>query len=197
MDNSDTISFPKSPFTDVIVRENGLNKHGFTAWVLYPGMESGAENTWWGGRGKRSRPHEGVDLRFYRGTDDNVFSVDAGAKIPVMYDGVVAKIIEDFLGETVIIEHKFPKTGEDIFLSLYGHTSPINELVTGQSVKAGEIIATMAPSRGAKAPMPHLHLSLAWSRKSISYNTLDWKTIGNPDIVSLIDPWPIIGASER
>jgi hypothetical protein len=84
-----------------------------------------------------------------------------------------------------------------IFLTLYGHTSPVNEPVTGQSVKAGEIIAAMAPSRGAKLPMPHLHLSLAWSRKSISYNTLDWTTIGNPDIVSLIDPWPIIGASER
>jgi murein DD-endopeptidase MepM/ murein hydrolase activator NlpD len=197
MNSTNTIYFPKSSFTEVFVRENSLDKQGFSTWFFYPGMEFGAQETWWGDRGKRARPHEGVDLLFYRGTNDNVFSFGAGARIPVMYDGVVVKVIEDFLGKTVIIEHRFPTTGEDVFLTLYGHTSPVDEIVTGQDVKAGEIIATLALSWRAKAPIPHLHLSLAWGRKSIPYDILDWTTICYPDTVSLIDPRPVIAPFQK
>ena len=55
MDNTDTISFPKSPFTDVFVRENSLDKQGFSAWFFYPGMEFGAQDTWWGAKVKTGK----------------------------------------------------------------------------------------------------------------------------------------------
>ena len=55
MNNTNTIYFPKSFFTDDFVKENGLDKHGFTAWFLYPGMEFGAQETWWGDKRKRGK----------------------------------------------------------------------------------------------------------------------------------------------
>jgi murein DD-endopeptidase MepM/ murein hydrolase activator NlpD len=192
MDNTDTISFPKSSFTDVFVRENNLDKQGFSAWFFYNGMEFGAQDAWWGDRGKRVRPHEGIDLCFYRGVADNVFHIDERTKIPAMYDGIVVKIIDDFIGKTIVMKHSFPEIGEGTFLTLYGHTNPGDGLGRGRSVKADEIIATLAAAGGPKAPLPHLHMTLAWSPEPIPYDTLDWTTIGNPDIVQLVDPLRII-----
>jgi murein DD-endopeptidase MepM/ murein hydrolase activator NlpD len=197
MDNTDIISFPESSFTDVFVRENGLDKHGFMAWVFYPGMEFGAQDAWWGDKGTRIRPHEGIDLCFYRGVADNVFHIDERAKIPAMYDGIVVKIIDDFIGKTIIMRHSFPAIGEGTFLTMYGHTNPGESLETGRSVKMGEIIATLAVPRGANAPLPHLHLTLIWSPEPIAYNMLDWTTIGNSEVAQLVDPLHVIGLAEK
>ena len=197
MDNTDTISFPKSPFTNVFVRENNLDRRGFVAWFLYPGMEFGAQETWWGGRGRRAKPHEGIDLCFYRGAANNVFHVDKRAKIPAMYDGIIVKVIGDFIGETIIMKHSFPDIGEGTFLTLYGHTSPGESIDIGRSVRAGEIIATLATPRGSKTLQPHLHLTLAWSTKPVSLDNLDWTNISNPDIVQLVDPLEAIGLSRE
>jgi murein DD-endopeptidase MepM/ murein hydrolase activator NlpD len=196
MDNTDTISFPKSPFTDVFIRENCLDDRGFTAWFFYPGMEFGAWGTWWGDRGKRTRPHEGIDLCFYRGTANSISHIDDRVKIPAIYDGVVVKITGDFLGKTIILKHTFSNVSGGIFLTIYGHTNPREGFEAGQRVKAGEIMATLAATGGSKAPLPHLHLTLAWSTEPIPYDILDWTTIGNPDIVQLTDPLQVIGVSE-
>jgi murein DD-endopeptidase MepM/ murein hydrolase activator NlpD len=149
MDNTDTISFPKSPFTDVFVRENNLDRRGFTAWFFYPGMEFGAQGVWWGNRGIRTRPHEGIDFCFYRGASDSILHIDDRAKIPAMYDGIVARIIGDFLGKTIILKHTFPDVSTGTFLTIYGHTNPGEGLEAGQSVKADEVIATLAAFDGS------------------------------------------------
>jgi len=142
---------------------------------------------------KRARPHEGIDLCFYRGVADNIFQIDERATVPAMYDGIVVKIIDDFIGKTIIMKHSFPDIDEGIFLTLYGHTVPAKDLAMGKSMKADEIIATLAPFKGLTAPVPHLHLTLARSPGSIFLDTLDWTNIGNPDIVHLIDPSQIVG----
>jgi murein DD-endopeptidase MepM/ murein hydrolase activator NlpD len=197
MDNTGIISFPKSPFTDVLVKKNNLDKRGFATWFFYPGMEFGAQDTWWGDRGKRARPHEGIDLCFYRGTADSIFHIDEKTKIPAMYDSIVVKIIDDFIGKTIIMKHSFPEIGKGTFLTLYGHTNPTKSLAAGQSVKAGEIIATLATPRGSKGLVPHLHLTLARIPEAIPPDMLDWTTIGNSDIVRLVDPLQVIGLSEK
>jgi len=188
-------SFPNSNFSDSFSKANGLNRYGFMEWVFYPGMEFGARNTWWRGHAKRATPHEGIDLRFYQGINKNVFTIDNGAKIPAMYHGVVVKIIDDFIGRTIIIENRFPDIDEGIYFTFYGHTNPVEGLGTGQIVKASEIIAIVAHSKGEASPPPHLHLSLAWSYKPVPYDILDWTTINNPNIVRLVDPRTIIGTS--
>jgi murein DD-endopeptidase MepM/ murein hydrolase activator NlpD len=197
MDNTDTISFPKSPFTDVFVRENNLDKRGFSSWFLYPGMEFGAQETWWGNKGTRIRPHEGIDLCFCRGTADKMFRIDESVKIPVMYDGIVVNIIDDFIGKTIIMEHSFPDISEGTFLTLYGHTNPAEGLKRGRSLNAGGIIATLATPRGSKGLLPHLHLTLAWQRETIPHDMLNWTNISNPDIVRLVDPLQAINLSKK
>jgi murein DD-endopeptidase MepM/ murein hydrolase activator NlpD len=197
MDYTGIISFPKSPFTDVLVKKNNLDKQGFSTWFFYPGMEFGAQETWWGDRGKRARPHEGIDLCFYRGAADNVFHIDERTKIPAMYNGIVVKVIDDFIGKTIIMKHSFPEIGEGTFLTLYGHTNPEQGLEVGQSVKSGEVIATLATPRGSKGLAPHLHLTLARIPEVIPPDMLDWTTIGNSDIVRLVDPLQVIGLSEK
>jgi murein DD-endopeptidase MepM/ murein hydrolase activator NlpD len=197
MDNTGTVFFPKSSFAEVFVRENILDKQGFSTWFFYPGMEFGAQDTWWGAKVKRARPHEGIDLCFYRGVKDNIFHIDERAKIPAMYDGIVVKIIDDFIGKTIIMRHSFPEIGEGTFLTMYGHTNPGESLETDRSVKMGEIIATLAVPRGANAPLPHLHLTFAWNPGKIPYDVLDWTTIVNPGIARLVDPLQVIGFSEK
>jgi murein DD-endopeptidase MepM/ murein hydrolase activator NlpD len=197
MDNTNTVSFPKSAFTNVLVRENNLDRQGFVAWFLYPGMECGAHETWWGAKVERTRPHEGVDLCFYRGVADNIFHIDNRTKIPAMYDGTVVKIIGDFIGKTIIMKPSFPDIGKGTFLTIYGHTDPVEGLEAGQSVKAGEIITTLAAPPESKALLPHLHLTLAWTPEPIPYSMLDWTTIGNPDVVRLIDPLRVIDARKE
>jgi murein DD-endopeptidase MepM/ murein hydrolase activator NlpD len=197
MDNAETIVFPKSSFIDVFVRENSLDKQGFTGWFFYPGMEFGSRKTWWGDKRKRTRPHEGTDLCFYSGVAESIFHVDGGAKIPALYDGIVVKIIADFIGRSIFIEHRFPHNDRDRFLTVYGHVKPGEGFETGRSVKAGEVIATLASPDGSKAPLPHLHLTLALYRAPIRNDILDWTTLNDPDIVQLIDPLQALRLSEK
>ena len=49
-----------------------------------------------------------------------------------MYDGIVVKIIDDFIGKTIIMKHSFPEIGEGTFLTLYGHTMPSKGSCDGQ-----------------------------------------------------------------
>jgi len=142
------------------------------------------------------RPHEGIDLCFYRGTADKIFHIDESVRIPAMYDSIVVKIIDDFVGKTIIMKHACPDIGNGIFLTMYGHTNPAEGLERGRIVKAGEIIATLATPHGAKTLLPHLHLTLAWSPDPISSDILDWTTIGKPDIVRLVSPLQVIGLSQ-
>jgi len=160
-------------------------------------MEHGARNTWWGEKRTRTRPHEGIDLRFYHGVDGKIFSIDDKTKIPAMYDGIIAKIMADFLGKTIIMEHSFPDVGQGIFLTLCGHTTPAINFEIGQSVKEGDTLATLSLSKRLKAPPPHLHLTLAWSPTPVRYDILDWTNIGNPDIVRLVDPMLALDASKQ
>lgn len=59
---------------------------------------------WWGDCGERDNPHEGLDLCLYRNMEDDILRLDEKTNIPAMSDGVVVKIINDFLGRSVILE---------------------------------------------------------------------------------------------
>ena len=190
-----SIPYLATSFTEALVRENGLDVRGFSTWFFYPGMEFGARETWWGDRKKRTRPHEGIDLCFYRGAEDVIFSLECGVRIPVLYDGTVVNIIDDFIGKTIIMQHSFPYAEEGMFLTLYGHTRPAEGLDTGESVKAGDVVATLAAAAGPRGPLAHLHLTLAWTSELIPCDVLNWAMIGDPDIFHLADPLKVIGAS--
>lgn len=180
-------------FTEYLVQANELGDGAFKEWVLCPGMLFRAQARWWGDRGNRRTPHEGLDLGFYRDEQDRVFSLDGSTQIPAMYDGIVVGMIGDFLGTSVIIRHHIPGDNVAAFYTMYGHTDPGNEMHTGRVVRQGETIARVAHVCGTRSQVrSHLHISIGLAPRALSVGRLDWEAIGDPDTMTLIDPLPAI-----
>ena len=108
-------------FTEFMLRENGLERRGFHAWVFLPGMLFNAHDKWWGDKGKRTRPHEGLDVGLFSDRQGRFFRLEEETKIPAMYGGTVVAIVDDFLGMSIVLEHRLPDSGGP-FLTIYGHT---------------------------------------------------------------------------
>ena len=180
-------------FAEHFVKENGLGECDFKEWVLSSGMLFRASRIWWGDRGKRDSAHEGLDLGFYRDCRDKMYGLDDNTKIPVMYDGLVVCIVNDFLGESLIVKHSIPDNDIREFCTIYGHTDPESGMRTGSIVEQGEVIGSVASVNRSKShSSPHVHISIGLPSRAISYDKLDWKAIGDPDTMTLIDPLQVI-----
>jgi murein DD-endopeptidase MepM/ murein hydrolase activator NlpD len=185
-------------FTQFLIQKNALDEGGFKEWVFCPGMLFNSTDKWWGDQGKRDRPHEGLDLCLYKDREDTILRLGEKAKVPVIYDGIVARIIDDFLGKSIVMEHLFSGGESSRLYTIYGHTIPKDNLHVGNIVKQGEVIATLADSDRFKTTIfPHLHISLGWTSDAISYDRMDWKNIGDPNTLTLLDPlmaidWPYL-----
>lgn len=193
MDFSGNSRLVKTRFTEYFIQNNGLDALGFECWIFCPGMLFNAMDKWWGGRGRRDRAHEGLDLCLYRDRRGRVLRLHEKTKIPVMYHGIVVKITHDFLGKSVIVEHGFREIDESKFCTIYGHTIPQADLRAGRFVREGEIIATITGSSRSKDNiLPHLHISVGWLSKGVSYDELDWEKIGDLNTLTLLDPLYVI-----
>ena len=191
-------SFKKTLFTEWLIRENGLDEPGLKEWIFCPGMLFHAECKWWGNRGPRDTPHEGLDMFLYKDRRDRIVRFDEKTRIPVMFDGVVVSIINDFLGNSVIVEHPFPDRDTGKVYTIYGHTNPLKDLHIGMELNQGDIVGTLAdPGQSGFNVMPHLHISLGWASKTIPYGRLNWDTIGASDTLTLLDPLDIINWQYR
>jgi len=188
-----TPSLKKTRFTELLIRATALDDRGFKEWLFWPGMLFISLDKWGGDHGKRDKPHEGVDICLYKARRNRILRLDGKTKIPAMYDGVVVRIFNDFLGKSLIIEHGLPNSDNIRFCTIYGHTNPHVGLHIGSIVKGGDIIATLVDSIKSKHDIfPHLHISLGWTSKFISYDRLDWETIGAPNTLTLLDPLHVI-----
>jgi murein DD-endopeptidase MepM/ murein hydrolase activator NlpD len=193
MDFTKTRSLKNTRFTEFLIRKNDLDPGGFNGWVFCPGMLFNSTDKWWGDQGKRDKPHEGLDLCLYRDREDTILRLGEKSKVPVIYDGTVVGIVDDFLGKSVIIEHLFSDYDNNRLCSIYGHTIPEDSLYVGKIVKQGDVIATLADSNTSKTGIfPHLHISVGWTSKEISYDSLNWENIGDPNTVTLLDPLKVI-----
>jgi hypothetical protein len=169
-------SIETTRFTEFFIRANGLGKTGFDEWVFAPGM-------------RRDAPHEGLDVCLYRDRQSKIHYLDRTTQIPAMYAGVVVKIFGDFLGKSVIMEHALPDKEDITLFTIFGHTQPAAGLEAGSSFHQGDIIASIAgPGRPKAGITRHLHISIGFPSKMISYDSLNWESIGKPDVVSLSDP---------
>ena len=192
----DTMGIRKSDFCSVLL---GLNEtHGckFAQWVFYPGMLFHSEDKWWGDWGVRKRAHEGLDLCFYRGTDGVIRSLDAGADIPVMYDGTVIRLVDDYIGQTVFVLHEIYDTNQKQLCTIYGHTVPCSAIDYLTPLKEGDTIAAIcdADSKGAHMAS-HLHLSVAWVPKSYQHRQMNWDSLTHHTEIVLLDPLDFIKCS--
>jgi hypothetical protein len=185
----------KTRFTEYMVRENRLDERGFGGWVFRPGMLFNAADKWWGDGGRRSTPHEGVDFCLYKDGQGRILRLEEGSRVPVMYDGSVVGIVEDFLGKSVIVAHRFPGKTPVALVTVYGHTVPAGGCPVGRAVMAGDVIATIAGPAGRERDIyPHLHVSLGSPSGRIPLENLDWRNM--QEGLLMLDPLDVIGGPQ-
>jgi len=187
------ISLKNSRFGAMLIEANGLDRVEFKEWIFCHGMLFNCPDKWWGDRGRRDFPHEGIDFCLYRDRSQRVCRLDETSRVPVLFDGVVRAMFKDYLGQAVIVEHDYSGDAAGRIISFYAHTKPCSGIEVGCPVKAGDIIATIADTSHSKANiLPHLHLSLGIPSASFSYEGLVWNTIRKPELMTLLDPLAVI-----
>ena len=184
---------PRTRFAEYLRGHNSLDENGFEKWIFHPGMLFNSTNRWWGDGGSRDNPHQGLDLCLYRDRNGEDHTLDEKMKIPMIYDGEIANIINDYIGKSIFLIHYTCDGKGNQLCTIYGHTEPYNGFVRGKTLNEGDVIATIKDTREKKVDiMPHLHVSLAWVPKSLPYNKLNWKTISDPGIATLLNPLELI-----
>ena len=90
---------------------------------------------------------------FHRGLD---YKADVGTEVCAIADGKVLSVDNDeYLGYEIRISH------DDGFESCYCFAQPVNGLKAGDTVKQGQVIATVAPEEGNEKFLgAHLHFEL-------------------------------------
>ena len=182
-----------SRFTEMLIEENALDQNSFEHWIFCRGMLFNSPEKWWGDHGRRDYPHEGIDLCLYRDRFKRIQRIDENTRLPVMHDGVVKAMFKDYLGKTLVIEHENSNDNNSTFISLYAHTKPSPGIDVGRPVKEGDIVATIGETGKARSRiLPHLHFSLGLPTRSLSYEGFIWNTIRAPELITLLDPLPVI-----
>lgn len=194
MTDASKISLIKNArFTELFIQANDLGEDGFEEWILLPGMMFHAPDKWWGNQAKRNKPHEGLDLCLYRDRQGKIHYLNEGTQIPAMYEGIIVKILDDFLGKSVIMEHVLSDSENIFFFTIFGHTRPASSLRVGTSFNPGDIIASIAGAGKSNSDInPHLHISIGYSSQQISYENLNWQSIGTPNTILLFDPLTVM-----
>lgn len=187
-------SLPATDFLSRLVAANRLDENGFSRLVFFEGMLFGSWKKWWGKPGVRPFSHEGLDLCFFDTAAHGPCRLDETVGVPLLYDGRVANITDDFLGRTVIFQHDFPD--HPSLLSLYGHLNPDRNLKIGDRLRAGEIFARIAGFE-KKGLVPHMHLSLTDPRRLPPPNLLEWEFLNNVDRDVFVDPLAVIRPEYR
>ena len=162
---------------------------GLLALHFEPGMGFGDFGKWWGDKGRRSTPHEGIDIIYLSNKSGHISSLKAGARVPALFDGILVHMVDDFHGQTLFVGHKDMKQGKNILFSIYAHVK--TGLRRDAHVKIGEKIATIAQISGMTAPPAHLHLSMAWLPAGRP-ELFNWQSLCGPQRESLIDPTPFL-----
>ena len=188
----------KTRFSEQLMECNRLRDAGFDRWAFYPGMLFGARKKWWGLRGTRPRPHEGIDLCLYTDERGRAFGLDASARIPVMFDGQIVKVEKDFLGQSVYVGHEIDDGHGRRLWTMYGHTKPGDHVQPGERVRQGEIIASLAKAgEEGTGLITHLHLSMAWLSPDRASQEISWEKLHDPGIATLLDPLHAMGCPYR
>ena len=178
-------SIKRGTFTGNLARLNSLD---IARRRFMPGMLFKADEKWWD-TGRRSRGHNGLDLRFYEtGSGEIVKALSEETKIPLVLTGTIIKITPDFIGHSIFAEHANPAPGRRLF-TIYGHMVP-DRGIQGRLLEAGCAIGRLAPSKGAVPA--HLHISIALVPGDVPLESLNWETLDKTEGVLFSDPEEVI-----
>ena len=137
----------------------------------------------------RPRPHEGLDLGLFVDADGRLDSLEAGAKVPVLFSGQVVAVFADFLGQSIMIAHQAREEGWRLH-SIYAHVMADPGISVGHHCHSHEIIARIAPSLKPGIPA-HLHLSTLRLSGALP-ETISWPWISDSAAIRLCDPFEFI-----
>jgi Peptidase family M23 len=188
MDTSLKTQMLRSSFCDDLVELNNISD--FAEWYFYSGMLFGSREKWWGKGGERSRPHEGLDICYYKDSEQTVRTLEGMVKIPAMFDGVVYEISDDdFLGKSIFIRHDEYDSNSNILHSVFAHTLPVTGLAVNQKIRRNDVIARIADTRGMNLAVPgHLHVSMIFLPEDYPKDQLKWQILAVSRRARLVDP---------
>jgi hypothetical protein len=183
-----------SNFTKTYVGFNCPQVSSRFRWSFQPGMLFQDNDCWWKSA-RRAHPHKGVDFcGFHAGRSDEVRRVGADL-VPSLYDGVVIKINDDFLGKTVWIRHRSIRSDQLILFSALGHIIPDKAIAEGSLISQGEAVGRVAPEKKGALLAMHLHLSVFWAPSFFKTERLCWQDLSSSRMIRLFDPLSIISRS--
>lgn len=182
-----------SDYLDSISQVNGLSdgmrNDQKVEWLFHCGMLFSSKDKWWGDFKFRRSAHEGIDITYYKMCLNEIHCFDDSIKIPAMDGGIILNICDDFLGQTLVVEHKNSLLFDRRVLLAYAHIIPEKNLKIDQVVKKEQIIAQVCPTHKNPQLPPHLHLSCFEFLKKIQPNNLNWNlSFSENHDINLIHP---------
>lgn len=138
---------------------------------------------WWRpGNVLRSTCHEGLDFFSYLDRDGARFLLDEESRIPLIYDGHLAEIFPDFLGQSLLVRHGIYVDDRQL-CSIAAHILPDTKRMVGTVLRSGVSLGCCAP---AKTVPCHFHLSLLWL--SASEKAVNWSALLEHHAADFVDP---------
>jgi hypothetical protein len=187
---------PKSGFVSHLVRINRLDRLGFERFVFFPGMLFLSFKTWWGKNSYRKTAHEGLDLCFFINSRQDQYRLDETIQVPMLFEGRIVRVMDDFLGQTVVARHRAEDMHEASFFTFYAHMMPDHRLRTGDVVIAEKPIGTIADATKTSSSLAsHLHISMAWESLLPPVDILSWDILNQVDRSVFIDPLMVLSGS--
>jgi murein DD-endopeptidase MepM/ murein hydrolase activator NlpD len=178
----------ESSFFRDLLYLNGIAPENVGEFVFHRGMCFGDREKWWGKGGTRESSHEGVDIVYYRERGGAVKRLAPGTLVPAAFSGELVLVIDDLLGKSLFLRHGRKTSGTPLF-SILAHVTPLEKIIPGQTVSAGEPVAEIAELPGKNFNIcPHLHLSMALIEKDLDPANISWELIGKSEKIHLIDP---------
>ncbi|MBW2654603.1 MAG: M23 family metallopeptidase [Deltaproteobacteria bacterium] len=168
---------------------NGMGNGQKIQWLFHCGMLFLSKDKWWGDFKFRHSAHEGIDITYYRIRPDKLHNFDNSIRVPAMENGIILNICNDFLGQTLVVEHENSLLFNRRLLFAYAHIIPEKNLKIGQVVKKGQVIATVCDTYKNPQLPPHLHFSCFEVLKKIPPEHLDWNLFFSDNLdVNLLHP---------
>ena len=167
---------------------NGLGNNRKVQWLFHCGMLFSSKDKWWGDFKFRHCPHEGIDITYYRTNPDEIHSFDDSIKVPAMDDGFILNICDDFLGQTLVVEHENSIVFNRRIIFAYAHIIPEKNLKVGHNIKKKDVIARVCDTNRNPQLPPHLHFSCFEVLKKVPPEHLNWDLFSKNLEVNLIHP---------